>query len=268
MASTDATSTAAAGAGAGAGAGGDAGASTKLRFAIVSTARIGLKVCPAIQSAPNAEVTVVASRSVERAEAWAKEQGVGSWCTYDELLTRDDVDAVYVPLPTGLRNDYLIKAAKAGKHVYSEKPLSGTYEQFKEVIDACAAAGVQFMDGTMWVHSTRTREIESRVAAGAIGRVMRVNAAFTFRYPSEEWLNGGDGRTDKTREPMGCFGDQGWCVIAWRRARGCCGVRKSRAQAMTCLPRAVVVRCIPPPPAGTPSPPSCGRSTTSCQPVC
>ena len=207
MASTDATPTAAAGAGAGAGAGGE------VRFAIVSTARIGLKVCPSIQAAPNATVTVVASRSIERAEEWAKAQGVGAWCTYDEVLARDDVDAVYVPIPTGLRHDFLLRAAKAGKHIYSEKPVSGTYEEFKALTEACAAAGVQFMDGTMWVHSKRTREMEARLAAGAIGRVMRVNSAFTFRYPNEEWRNGGDCRTDKTREPLGSFADQGWCVV-------------------------------------------------------
>lgn len=235
----------------------------KIRFAIVSTARIGLKVCPSIQAAPNATVSVVASRSIERAEEWARAQGVGAWCTYDEVLARDDVDAVYVPIPTGLRHEFLLRAAKAGKHIYSEKPVSGTYEEFKALTEACAAAGVQFMDGTMWVHSKRTREMEARLAAGAIGRVMRVNSAFTFRYPSLEWRNGGDCRTDKTREPLGSFADQGWCVDLWRAAGPC---------HRTCALAPVSRCCAPPLPlchvTGTRSPPFCGRTTSSCRPAC
>eukprot|EP01090_Pellita_catalonica_P023711 TRINITY_DN9917_c0_g1_i1.p1 TRINITY_DN9917_c0_g1~~TRINITY_DN9917_c0_g1_i1.p1 ORF type:complete len:226 (+),score=32.76 TRINITY_DN9917_c0_g1_i1:1-678(+) len=65
----------------------------------------------------------------------------------------------------------------------------------------------------MWLHSIRTRKIEEAVKAGKIGKLQRVTAAFTFHYPNEEWLQGGNGRTDKTREQMGCFGDQGWYPV-------------------------------------------------------
>jgi len=70
------------------------------------------------------------------------------------------------------------------------------------------------LDGTMWYHSPRTTAIAAKLAEGAIGAVSRVSASFTFAAPDEEWLNGGNGRTDKTREPMGCLGDQGWYPIS------------------------------------------------------
>jgi predicted dehydrogenase len=79
------------------------------------------------------------------------------------------------------------------------------------MIEQCIARGVQFMDGTMWYHSTK--EIEKAKKA-LVGNVQKVIAAFTFMFPNEEWLHGGDVRTNKALESMGCFGDQGWYPIS------------------------------------------------------
>ena len=55
------------------------------------------------------------------------------------------------------------------------------------------------MDGTMWTHSIRTKDIKSKLKD--LGNIKRVNAAFSFPAPNQEWLDGGNGRTDKSREP-------------------------------------------------------------------
>ena len=182
-----------------------------VRWGILSTAEIATKVVAGMHDASNAEVVAVASRLLEKATAWAADHKVPkAYGSYDELLADDTIDAVYIPLPSALRNEWIKKAAQAGKHVYAEKPVADGIE---EAIQVCAEAGVQFMDGTMWVHSTRTHAMEQRIADGDIGAVRRVTAAFTFKYPDKAWYEGGNGRTDKTREPMGCFGDQGWYPI-------------------------------------------------------
>lgn len=182
-----------------------------VRWGILSTAEIATKVVAGMHDAENAEVVAVASRSLEKAEAWAAAHDVPrAYGSYDALLADDSIDAVYIPLPSALRNEWITKAAQAGKHVYAEKPFSDGIEEATQV---CREQGVQFMDGTMWLHSTRTHEIEQRIANGDIGTVRRVTAAFTFKYPDKAWYEGGNGRTDKTREPMGCFGDQGWYPI-------------------------------------------------------
>jgi xylose dehydrogenase (NAD/NADP) len=139
---------------------------------------------------------------------------VGEAVTYDDIVKHPAVDAIYCPLPTGLRNDWIRKAVAAGKHIYSEKPMGGTVAELKALLDACEAKGVQFMDGTMWYHSKRTRAIEALLASGELGPLKSVNAAFTFHFPDQAWLDGGNGRTDKTREPMGCLGDQGWYPLS------------------------------------------------------
>src|SRR5205807_1121027 len=75
--------------------------------------------------------------------------------SYEELLGRDDIDAVYLPLPTTVRKDWVLLAARAGKHVLCEKPCGVTSADVRAMLDACRENGVQFMDGVMFMHSRR-----------------------------------------------------------------------------------------------------------------
>src|SRR6185295_4069158 len=75
--------------------------------------------------------------------------------SYEELLAAKDVDAVYIPLPTGLRKEWVIRAAQAGKHIVCEKPCALSVDDLHEMIDACRKHHVQFIDGVMFMHSRR-----------------------------------------------------------------------------------------------------------------
>ena len=142
---------------------------------------------------------------IEKNAKITKGRTIGEAVTYDELITHPAVQAIYCPLPTGVRNEWLRKAAAAGKHIYAEKPMGGSVKELKELFDECEKKGVQFMDGTMWYHSNRTREIEKVLASGELGPVRTVNASFTFHFPDQDWLDGGNGRTDKSRGmPVAC----------------------------------------------------------------
>ena len=79
-----------------------------------------------------------------------------------------DVEALYVPLPTGLRNAWIDKAIAAGKHVYSEKPMGGSVQDLKKILDACEQKGVQWMDGTMW--HPRMPALPQATATGRLSR--------------------------------------------------------------------------------------------------
>jgi predicted dehydrogenase len=100
------------------------GTDKKCRWGILGTSTIGRKNWDSIRNTGNAVVTAVASRDRGRAQSYIEElqrdrpfEHVPAACKYEELLARDDVDAVYIPLPTGVRSDWVIKAAQAGKHV-------------------------------------------------------------------------------------------------------------------------------------------------------
>jgi len=180
-------------------------------FVIAGTAAIAKdKFIPAIKEIPGVQLVGVVSRDKARAEAYCKEHDAGEGMTYDELFARKDVDVVYVAISSGVRNETIAKCIAAGKHVYTEKPHGGTVEELKGLIDSCQAAGLQWMDGTMWYHSNRTLAIEAKLKE--LGKVKRVSAAFSWGPGlglDEAWVNGGNGRTDKTREPHGMLGDSG-----------------------------------------------------------
>ncbi|MEZ6130424.1 MAG: Gfo/Idh/MocA family oxidoreductase [Planctomycetaceae bacterium] len=190
------------------------------RWGILSTAGIALKNWHSIASSQNAQVVAVASRSVEKAEAFIttcqasvpvahKVDAVGS---YDELLRRDDIDAVYVPLPTGVRTEWVVKAARAGKHVMVEKPCGVTAADVQTMIDACCANNVQFMDGVMFMHSCRLPEIRRVLDDGhSVGDIRRIVSQFSF-CADDEWV-ASNIRASSHLEPAGCLGDLGWYTI-------------------------------------------------------
>lgn len=106
----------------------------KVKFGVLSTARIALKVIPAIQQSSLTECTLIVSRDLKRGEEFAAKVGVPNFSTFENVL-QSDVNAFYIPLPSGVRNEWIIKAAQAGKHVYAEKPFSGSFNEVKSMIE-------------------------------------------------------------------------------------------------------------------------------------
>jgi len=191
-----------------------------LRWGILGTANIARKNWQAIRNSGNSIVTAVASRTIERARAFIDEcqasAPMGSVVTahgsYEALLADPKVDAVYVPLPTGLRKEWVIKAANAGKHVVCEKPCSTSVAGLRDMLAACERNRVQFMDGVMFMHSERLRRIRQVLDDGqSVGRLRRMSAVFGFCAP-DDFLSGNI-RMHSQLEPFGCLGDLGWYCI-------------------------------------------------------
>jgi predicted dehydrogenase len=192
----------------------------KLRFGILSTAGIARKNWKAIFSSGNCVVTAVASRDVKRsrqfiAECQAEtpfETPPAPLGSYEELLASKNVDAVYVPLPTGLRKEWVLRAAEAGKHVVCEKPCAVNAADLQEMISACRKNRVQFMDGVMFMHSPRLARVREVLDDGkSVGPVRRISSAFSF-YAGEDFFHDNI-RVDGRLEPAGCLGDLGWYCL-------------------------------------------------------
>lgn len=195
--------------------------STRLfRWGILGTAQIARKNWKAIRNSDNGIITAVASRDVERSRRFIDEcqaeapfpQRPRALGSYEELLNATDIDGVYIPLPTGIRQEWVIRAAEARKHVVSEKPCAGSVAELERMVEACRHHGVQFIDGVMFMHSRRLNRILDAIESDrAIGRIRRIQSAFTFSAP-DEFLTGNI-RTHSGLEPLGCLGDLGWYCI-------------------------------------------------------
>jgi predicted dehydrogenase len=187
------------------------------RWGILGAAFIARKNWQAIRDAGNARLIAVASRDPARARSFIQDcqasaphpdtpEAVG----YEALLTRPDIDAVYIPLPTGLRKEWVLRAARAGKHVLVEKPVGVTAADVAEMIAACDEHHVQFMDGVMFMHGRRLRQMRAALDS-RVGAIRHIASQFSFL--GDEEFNRGNIRAHGALEPLGCLGDLGWYCI-------------------------------------------------------
>jgi predicted dehydrogenase len=132
--------------------------------------------------------------------------------SYERLLESDKVDAVYIPLPTGLRKEWVLRAAALGKHVVCEKPCAVSVADLREMIDGCGRYRVQFMDGVMFMHSRRMPRLREILDDGeSVGEIRRITSAFSFCAPPDFFSS--NIRGNARLEPNGCLGDLGWYCI-------------------------------------------------------
>ena len=156
---------------------------SKLRFGILSTAKIGtVKVIPAMQAGQFTEVTALASRDLQRAQAAASELGIPrAYGSYEALLADAEVDAIYNPLPNHLHVPWSIKALAAGKHVLCEKPIALTTAQARELVSAAEAhPTLKVMEAFMVRHHPQWRRAQEIVAAGGIGTLRTIQTFFSY----------------------------------------------------------------------------------------
>lgn len=193
---------------------------TKLRWGILGAAGIARKNWKAIFHSGNNIITALAARDVARGEQFVREcqaqfafdsmpKVLGS---YEQLLASPEVDAVYIPLPTALRKEWVIRAAQAGKHVLCEKPCAVSAGDLREMIAACVKHRVQFMDGVMFMHSPRLPVVRAVLDdATRIGPLRRIETVFSFAGDEKVFHN--NIRVQSALEPAGCLGDLGWYCL-------------------------------------------------------
>jgi predicted dehydrogenase len=162
----------------------------------------------------------VASRDVERSRRFIDdcqseapmEAVPKAYGSYEALLADRDVDVVYIPLPTGLRKEWVMRAAAAGKHIVCEKPCATSVAELGEMLDACRRHHVQFMDGVMFMHSRRLEAIRAVLNDPAgFGQMRRITSSFSFL--ADEGFFRSNIRASSALEPYGCLGDLGWYCI-------------------------------------------------------
>jgi predicted dehydrogenase len=155
--------------------------SQTLRWGILGVAAINDRLMPAFKASRTADLRAIASRSLEKARTYATANQIPTaYGGYEELLADPAIDAVYIPLPNHLHDEWTRKAADRGKHVLCEKPLTVTAPEAEALVAYCRSKNVRLMDGFMWPHHPRTKKLRQLLNAGTIGDVQKVVAVFTF----------------------------------------------------------------------------------------
>lgn len=135
----------------------------------------------AIHEAEGARFYALATSSADKAS------GFKAFCpdlkvhdSYDALLADPAVEAVYIPLPNNLHVEWTLKAAKAGKHVLTEKPIAMKAEEIDALIAARDASGLLVTEAYMIVHHPQWQRAKALVEEGAIGRILHADAHFSY----------------------------------------------------------------------------------------
>ena len=154
---------------------------SKLRFGIMGAGGIAGHFVRATRLADTAEVVAVASKSIERAEKFAKENNIASFCTYDELLARDDVDAVYVATTHNFHYENIKACLENGKHVLCEKAMVLTEKDATELFALAESKGLFLMEA-MWTRFLPSMQKAKKwITDGKIGNIQNISGVIGFK---------------------------------------------------------------------------------------
>ncbi len=155
-------------------------------WGVLSTAHINLKVLAGAARSDRVDVVAVGSRDRAKAEAFAASFAQGgvparAHGSYEALLADPEVDAVYLATPHPQHARWAIAAARAGKHLLCEKPLTLNHAEAMAVAQAAKENGVFLMEAFMYRCHPLTARWEELVGSGAVGKVGLIRATFSFQ---------------------------------------------------------------------------------------
>jgi len=160
--------------------------SNTLKWGILGTAKIAQdSIVPAIKASHKNELYAVASRSLTKAEEFARLNTIPKvFGTYDELLQDSSVQAVYIPLPNSLHKLWAIEAMKAGKHVLCEKPIGLNEQEAREMVAVAEEKQVVLMEGFMYRYHPRFSKLIELIQKGSLGSIRFIHSAYTYNITS------------------------------------------------------------------------------------
>lgn len=158
-----------------------------VRWGLVSTANINRRLIPAIRESAQGELTAVASRSRQSADAYAAKWEIPhAFGSYEAMLASNAVDAVYISLPNHLHAAVSIQAMRHGKHVLCEKPFALSLAEVDEMTAVAAETGMVLAEAFMYRHHPQTKMVGAFVRSGRLGEITLVRGFFSFNMGSRE----------------------------------------------------------------------------------
>lgn len=173
-------------------------------------------LAPALLQTKKCYLAGIVTGTPEKAARWQKQYNLPSkniydYRNFDTIADNPDIDVVYVVLPPAMHAEYAIRAAKAGKHVWCEKPMAPTVADCQAMIKACRDNRVALSIGYRTQHDPNIREIIRLRHENALGKPRLVTASAGYF----------DGRTNHWKQKKalggGAMGDMG--VYALQAAR-------------------------------------------------
>jgi D-xylose 1-dehydrogenase (NADP+, D-xylono-1,5-lactone-forming) len=152
-----------------------------LRWGLLSTARINKSLIPPLELSKRNKLLAVASRTQEKADAYAREKKIKrAYGSYEALLADPEIDVIYNPLPNHLHAAWTIKAVEAGKHVLCEKPIALSLEEVDAMAAAAQKHGKIVAEAFAYRSHPEMQKIKEIIGSGKLGKLKMVHGSFTF----------------------------------------------------------------------------------------
>ncbi len=181
----------------------------EVRFGIVGLG-MGRNRAKIASQTPGAKLTCVCDIVEENAKKSAEEFGCDWETDYEKMLKRDDIDVVGVMTPSGLHAEFAIMAAKAGKHVFTTKPMDILVEKCDELIETAKKAGVILAVDFGERYLDSNKKVKHVIQNGIMGKMFLADLRMKW-YRAQSYYDGGSppGWRSKRRYEGGSAANQG-----------------------------------------------------------
>ena len=160
---------------------------SKVRWGLLSTARINRRLIPAIRQSKRGQLVAVASRDEENARKYAEQWDIPqAYGSYQAMLESGEIDAVYIGLPNHLHAEWSIRAMEAGVHVLCEKPFAISLEEVGAMIAASQRTGKVLAEAFMYRHHPQTKILGEWLSNGRLGELVLMRSFFSFSLDEPE----------------------------------------------------------------------------------
>ena len=160
--------------------------SKKLGWALVGLGSLStMQIAPALLKSKHSQLAAVVTGTPEKGVKWREKYGLAedkiySYETFDKIIDDPSIDVVYIVLPNSMHHEFTLRAAKAGKHVFCEKPMASSAKECREMIAACKAANRQLGIGYRCQFELHHREAMRFAREQVFGPLLHVDAGFGF----------------------------------------------------------------------------------------
>lgn len=150
-------------------------------------------LAPALQLTQHCHLAGIVTGTPSKAETWKakhslKDKNIYNYGNFDSIANNDEIDIIYVVLPPSMHAEYCIRAAKAGKHVWCEKPMAMTVNECQQMIDAAKSNKVKLSIGYRLQHEPNTQQIIRFGKDQTYGKVKTVSAQAGYFDPrTDHW---------------------------------------------------------------------------------
>ncbi|MDA3896542.1 MAG: glycosyltransferase [Desulfobacteraceae bacterium] len=150
----------------------------KIKIGVLGCSSIAERsILPALVDSEYFELISVAAQDSAKGEMFAKKFNCNS-CSYEELISNDQLEAVYVSLPVSLHYEWGKKSIDAGKHLLLEKTFTMDYTQAQDIITSAISRDLVSMEALMYVYHPLFSKVHDLVDSGSIGNIRHIDASF------------------------------------------------------------------------------------------